>query len=64
MIHRLIKNIKRKRFDLRQALIDKYGSEYGELYDAVNNGEVIGDFMTTITFLDMVKRVKKDSGLY
>ena len=49
---------------MRQALIDKYGSEYGELYDAVNNGEVIGDFMTTITFLDMVKRVKKDSGLY
>jgi hypothetical protein len=64
MIHKLIKYIKRKRFDLRQAVIDKYGCEFGELYDKLNSGQVIGDFETTVMFLNMIKRVKKDSGLY
>ena len=64
MIHRLIKYIKRKRFNLRQACIDKYECEFGELYDILNSGGVIGDFMTTAMFVDMVESVKRDSGLY
>ena len=68
-----IKNLeKRKIFDLRQACIDKYskefgeevGEEFGEMYDAINKGEAIGGFLETAAFIDMVEKVKKESGLY
>ena len=71
-MNRIIKWWKRKHFDLRQAGIDKYskefgedaGKEFGEMYDIINSGGTIGGFFETVTFLDMVERVKKESGLW
>ena len=72
MITSIIKWWKRKNFDLRQACIDKYskefgekaGEEFGNMYDAINSGIPIGGFLETSIFLDMVEKVKKESGLY
>ena len=64
MIKNIIKKIKRKRFNLRQACIDKYGEEFGALYDSLCTGAPIGGFVETTAFLDMVEQVKKDSGLF
>ncbi len=63
MIKTIIKNIKRKRFNLRQACVDKYGEGFGVLYDSLCDGVPIGGFVETAAFLDMVEQVKKDSGL-
>jgi hypothetical protein len=62
----------RRNFDLRQACIDKYSKEFGEeageeigqMYDSINRGIPIGGFLETAAFLDMVEKVKKESGLY
>lgn len=63
---------KRRSFDLRQACIDKHSKEFGEeageeigrMYDSINRGIPIGGFLETTIFLDMIERVKKESGLY
>lgn len=34
------------------------------MYDSINRGIPIGGFLETVTFLDMIERVKKESGLY
>ena len=64
--------LKRKKFDLRQACIDKYskefgeeaGEEFGRMYDSLNRGIPIGGFLETATILNMIEEVKKESGLY
>ena len=71
-MNKIIKWWKRKNFDLRQAYIDKYskefgekaGEEIGEMYDSINRGLPIGGVFKTDLFLDMIERVKKESGLY
>jgi hypothetical protein len=71
-MNKIIRWWKRRNFDLRQACIDKYSKEFGqeyaqefgEMYDAINRGESIGGFLETTIFLDMIERVKKESGLY
>ena len=71
-MNKIIKWWKRRNFNLRQACIDKYSEEFGEehaeevglMYDAINRGIPIGDFLETALFLDMIERVKKESGLY
>lgn len=71
-MNKLIKWWKRRNFDLRQACIDKYskefgeeaGKEFGQMYDSINCGTPIGSFLETAAFLDMIEKVKKESGLY
>lgn len=71
-MNKIIRWWKRRNFDLRQACIDKYSKEFGEeareeigrMYDSINRGIPIGGFLETVTFLDMIERVKKESGLY
>ena len=71
-MNKIIRWWKRRNFDLRQACIDKYskefgeeaGKEFGEMYDSINRGIPIGGFLETAVFLDMIKRVKKESELY
>jgi len=68
----IIKWWKRKHFDLRQACIDACtkefgedaGKEFGEMYDTLNRGGTIGGFIETVAFLDMIEKVKKESGLW
>jgi hypothetical protein len=72
IMNKIIKWWKRRNFDLRQACIDKYSKEFGEkegaeigiMYDAINRGIPIGGLLETAAFLDMIERVKKESGLY
>lgn len=72
MVNKIIRWWKRRNFDLRQACIDKYskefgkeaGEEIGRMYDSINRGIPIGGFLETSVFLDMVEKVKKESGLY
>lgn len=64
IINKIIKWWKRRNFNLRQACIDRYGEEFGELYDKTCKGEPIGGFIETAMFIDMIKVVKKESGLY
>lgn len=71
-MNKIIKWWKRRNFNLRQTCIDKYtkefgqdfGKDFGEKYDKICKGEPIGGFLETAVFLDMVKKVKEESGLY
>lgn len=71
-MNKIIRWWKRRNFDLRQACIDKYskefgeeaGEEFGQMYDSINCGIPIGGLLETAVFLDMVEKVKKESGLY
>jgi hypothetical protein len=63
-MNKIVKWWKRRNFDLRQACIDKYSKEFGEVYDSLNRGIPIGGFLETAIFLDMIEKVKKESGLY
>lgn len=49
--------------DLRQLVIDKFGEEYGEMYDSLNRGIPIGGFLKTISFLNAIEEVKKENNL-
>jgi hypothetical protein len=63
MFKKILKYFKRKRFNLRQACVDEYGEEFGELYDKINMGQPIGGFQETAMFLDMIKSVKRKHGI-
>lgn len=63
MLKKILKYFKRKRFDLRQACIDEYGEEFGELYDKINTGQPFGSFLETAMFLDMIKSVKRKNDI-
>ena len=43
---------------LRDAVVDAYGVEFGEMYVDVNMGVPIGDIRDTIIFLEAVEKVK------
>lgn len=45
---------------LRDAVVEAYGAQYGQMYVDVNMGVPIGNLNDTIIFLKAVERVKKD----
>ena len=71
-MNKIIKWWKRRNFDLKQACIDEItnefgkeaGKKFGEMYEDLCRGKSIGGFSETITFLTIIEKVKKDSGLY
>lgn len=63
MLKKILKYFKRKRFNLRQACIDEYGEQFGELYDKINTGQVIGDFNETVRVINMIERVKRKNDI-
>ena len=44
--------------NLRDAVVDKYGVEYGRMYVDLNAGIPIGDMKDTIIFLEAVEKIK------
>lgn len=48
------------KYDLREKCVERYGEEFGELYDTANRGGVIGDLKDTIVFINMVGKVRKE----
>ena len=49
--------------DLRQLCVERYGEEFGELYDMSCRGEPIGTLMETLTVLHMIEKVRKEFNL-
>ena len=45
--------------DLREVCLDKYGGDFVEMYDMVNNGIPIGNLRETQIFLAMVKAAEE-----
>lgn len=45
---------------LRELCIDRYGEEFGEIYDKSCRGEPIGTLTETLTFLHMIEKVRKE----
>lgn len=52
-----------RHFDLRQACIDKYGKEFGDMYDSLCEGRPIGGLKDTAIFIQMLEEVKKENGI-
>lgn len=48
--------------NLRQLCVERYGEEFGELYDMYCRGEPIGTLTDTLVVSYMIEKVK--SGLY
>lgn len=63
IIERIFKRRVNKKPDLRQLCIDKYGEEFGEIYDASCRGESIGTLTETLVFLNMIEKVRKENNL-
>lgn len=58
---RIIKFFKtKKKESLRDYCLNKYGEEFIEKYDALNEGIPIGNLYETISFLDDVSIAKKE----
>ena len=55
-----LKRIFGKKQDLRKACIDKYGKEFGEIYDNMSCGIPVGGFLETTIFIDMIEKVKQE----
>ena len=45
---------------LRQLCVERYGEDFGELYDMSCRGEPIGTLTETLTFLNMIEKVRKE----
>lgn len=48
------------KYDLREKCVERYGEEFGKMYDTANRGGVIGDFSDIIVFINMVGKVRKE----
>lgn len=59
-LKRYLKKIFNKKPDLRQLCIDRYGEEFGEIYDKSCRGEPIGTLTETLVFLNMIEKVRKE----
>lgn len=58
---RIIKLFKRKKKEsLRDYCLNKYGEEFIEKYDALNEGIPIGNIYETISFLDDVSIAREE----
>lgn len=55
----IFKRLFKKKESLRDKCIAAYGEEYGELYDAINRGEAIGNMAETTIFIEMLEAVRK-----
>ena len=55
-----LKRIFGKKQDLRKVCIEKYGKEFGEIYDNMNRGIPVGGFLETTIFIDMIEKVKQE----
>lgn len=56
----MLKLFRKKKKGLRELCRERYGDDFVELYDKLNEGAPIGNFATTIAFIEMVEAVKKD----
>ena len=45
--------------DLREKCIEAYGQDFAEIYDNLNSGIPVGDFLETSIVLAMIEAVKK-----
>ena len=45
---------------LRQLCVERYGEEFGELYDMYCEGKTIGSLLDTILFVQAVEKVRKE----
>ena len=44
---------------LRDLIVEEYGEDFAEnIYDSLNEGVAVGDFETTVKYLDMITDVK------
>lgn len=44
---------------LRDLIVEEYGEDFArDIYDQINNGVPVGDFVTTAAYLDMITDVK------
>ena len=50
----------KKRKNLREACLEKYGEDFIKLYDLLANGIAIGDFVETANVLHMINVVKEE----
>ena len=50
----------KKRKNLREACLEKYGEDFIKLYDLLNKGIPIGDFVETANVLHMINVVKEE----
>ena len=50
----------KKKSDLREACLKKYGEDFIKLYDLLANGVPIGDFVETANILYMIDIVKEE----
>lgn len=53
----------KKRKNLREACLEKYGEDFIKLYDLLNKGIPIGDFVETANVLHMISVVKEEQKL-
>ena len=57
-IKRLFKRFKKP--DLREKVEAAYGTDFVEnVYDKLNKGIPVGNFVETVIYLDMIERVRK-----
>lgn len=45
---------------LRELCINRYGEEFGKIYDKSCRGESVGTLTETLTFLHMIEKVRKE----
>ena len=57
----ILKNLFKKKPSLRELYIEKYGQEFGEIYDNMSSGIPVGNFYQTTLYLDMITQVKKEN---
>lgn len=58
----ILKKIKKwfkKEDSLREKCIEAYGPEFGEIYDTLNSGGVVGGFLETAVIIQMIEDVKQ-----
>lgn len=68
----IVKRLKRRSFNLKQECINEIskefgeeaGKEFGEAYDNICRGVPVGNFSETVEILNIIEKVKRNSGLY
>lgn len=63
LINKIINWFKPKKFNLRQACVDKYSEKFGEQYDSLCDGRPIGGFLETLEFINKLEEIKKENGI-
>lgn len=53
----------RNKLDLRKCCIEKYGPEFGEIYDKLCDGIPVGGFIETAAIVSMIEEVKKEMNM-